>query len=45
MAEAIRQQKMLAMGKKAPQGAEPAPKKPPPVVMKKGGFVKGKKGC
>ena len=47
MAEAIRQKKLLAMGKPSPQGMEPAPKKLPSVVMKKGGSVKkgGKRGC
>ena len=45
MAEAIRQGKLLAMGKSTPQGREPAPKKPSPVVMKKGGQVKGGKRC
>lgn len=44
MAEAIRQGKLLAMGKSAGQGSEPSPKKPSPVVMKKGGMVKGKGG-
>lgn len=46
MAEAIKQKKLLAMGKSAPQGAMPSPKKASPVVMKKGGSVKGgRRGC